>query len=113
MSCRVVLILMCLTFFNACQKSTAIVPSGEIYSKDYIPAYTEYKYFPENINNKIVIKKKEIQYPERWLLKIRRFTPTRGWEHETIEVSSDLFANSRIGDKMRLNYDLVTNKKDN
>lgn len=110
MSCRVVLILMFLTFFNGCQPSP-LISSGEICKKEYIPAYTEYKYVPENVDDKIVIKKKEIRYPERWLLKIKRFNPSNGWEHETLEVSPDLFAKSRIGDKMRLNYDLVETKK--
>jgi hypothetical protein len=94
MAVMLAFVLLC-TLFVGCGRIT----SGEVYSKDYHPAYSKEVYRPIKIGDTTIPNWETKHYPERWSIDIRKMDEeTNEWKTRRVYVPKTTYDRLEIGD---------------
>lgn len=87
-------VLFCL-LLSGCGRIT----SGEVYSKDYHPAYSREVYAPIKIGDTTIPNWETRHYPEKWSIDIRKMDEeTNEWKTRRVYVPKTTYDRIQIGD---------------
>jgi len=86
---------MCVVMLSGCGRIT----SGEVYSKDYHPAYTTREYRPMKIGDITIHNWEDVHHPEKWSIDIRKMDEeTNEWKTRRVYVPKTTYDRLEIGD---------------
>ena len=90
-----VTLALCLLFLIGCGRIT----SGEVYSKDYHPAYDTEEYRPIRIGETTIPNWETVHHAQRWSVDIRKMDEeTSEWKTRRVYVQETTYNRLQIGD---------------